>query len=91
MKAAGLKEVELAKNDGRWEAAYDSASKSVVPDDFQAALDANAKAKEFFATLDSRNRYAVLFRIQTAKTLATRNKKIIKFVEMLERQEKIHA
>lgn len=91
MKAAGLKEVELAKNDGRWEAAYDSVSKSVVPEDFQAALDGNPRAKEFFATLDSRNRYAVLFRIQTAKTVATRNKKILQFVEMLERQEKIHA
>jgi uncharacterized protein YdeI (YjbR/CyaY-like superfamily) len=67
MKPAGLKEIERAKADGRWEAAYDSASNATVPADFQSALDNNARAKKFFGTLDSRNRYAVLFRIQTAK------------------------
>lgn len=91
MESSGLKEIELAKNDGRWEAAYDSASKSVVPNDFQVALDNNTSAKEFFDTLDSRNRYAILFRIQTAKRIETRAKKIIQFVQMLEKQEKIHA
>jgi len=90
MQAAGLKEVERAKSDGRWDAAYDSASTSVVPDDFQAALDANPSAKAFFDTLESRNRYALLFRIQTAKTPETRNKKITQFIQMLERQEKFH-
>ena len=90
MKAAGLKDVELAKNDGRWEAAYDSASKLVVPDDFQAVLDGNTPAKAFFDSLDRRNRYAVLFRIQTAKTAETRHKKISQLVEMLARHEKIH-
>lgn len=90
MKPAGLKEIERAKVDGRWEAAYDSASKATVPSDFQSALDSNVLAKEFFGTLDSRNRYAVLFRIQTAKKAETRAKKISQFVLMLERHEKVH-
>ena len=90
MKPPGLKEIERAKHDGRWDAAYDSASKSSVPSDFQTALDGNARAKNFFATLDSRNRYAVLFRIQTAKNAETRAKKISQFVQMLERHEKVH-
>ena len=90
MKPAGLKEIERAKLDGRWNAAYDSASKSSVPSDFQLALDGNARAKKFFETLDSRNRYAVLFRIQTAKNAETRAKKISQFVQMLERHEKVH-
>lgn len=91
MKPAGLQEVERAKSDGRWDAAYDSASKATVPSDFQFALDCNTRAKNFFAALDSRNRYAILFRIQTAKKAETRAKKIAQFVEMLERHEKVHA
>lgn len=90
MKPAGLQEVERAKGDGRWDAAYDSAGKATVPNDFQAALDGNKKAKAFFATLDGRNRYAILFRIQTVKKAETRAKKIAQFVDMLERHEKIH-
>jgi uncharacterized protein YdeI (YjbR/CyaY-like superfamily) len=90
MKAAGLKEIERAKLDGRWDAAYDSSSKATVPRDFQSALDGNARAKAFFGTLDSRNRYAVLFRIQTAKKAETRAKRISQFVLMLERHEKVH-
>jgi uncharacterized protein YdeI (YjbR/CyaY-like superfamily) len=90
MKPAGLSEIERAKRDGRWDAAYDSAGKSVVPSDFQSALDGNARARDFFGTLDSRNRYAVVFRIQTAKTAQTRAKRISQFVQMLERREKIH-
>ncbi|MFC5473509.1 YdeI/OmpD-associated family protein [Paraherbaspirillum soli] len=90
MQAAGLNEIERAKSDGRWEAAYDSASKATVPSDLQSALDANAQAKAFFATLDSHNRYAVLFRIQTAKKAETRAKRILQFVQMLERHEKLH-
>lgn len=90
MKPAGLNEVERAKRDGRWDAAYDSASKSVVPSDFQSALDGNTRAKDFFGMLDSRNRYAVLFRIQTAKKAETRAKRISQFVQMLERHEKVH-
>lgn len=90
MKAAGLAEVERAKSDGRWEAAYDSASTSVMPDDFQATLERHPQAKEFFDTLESRNRYAILFRIQTTKNAEARAKKILYFIEMLERNEKMH-
>lgn len=90
MKTAGLHEVECAKSDGRWDAAYDSASKATVPDDFQSALDSNARAEAFFGTLESRNRYAILFRIQTAKKAETRARKIAQFVQMLERHEKVH-
>ena len=90
MKPAGLHEIERAKSDGRWDAAYDSASKAVVPSDFQSALDANTRAKNFFAALDARNRYAVLFRIQTTKKVETRTKRIVQFVQMLERHEKVH-
>ncbi|MGN6321630.1 MAG: YdeI/OmpD-associated family protein [Dyella sp.] len=71
-------------------AAYDSSSKAVVPSDFQSALDGNARAKVFFETLDSRNRYAVLYRIQTAKNVETRSRRISQFVLMLARHEKIH-
>jgi len=90
MKPAGLKAIESAKQDGRWDAAYDSQSKAAVPDDFQAALDQNAKAKAFFATLKGGNRYAILFRIQTANKVETRTKRIEQFIAMLERGETIH-
>ena len=90
MKAAGMKEIERAKNDGRWDAAYDSARTSVIPADFQALLDRNPKAKIFFASLNSQNRYAILFRIQTAKKLETRESRIRKFVEMLGNHEKLY-
>ena len=90
MKPAGLQAVERAKANGRWEAAYDSPSRAEVPTDFQAALEANARAKEFFQTLDRANRYAILFRIQTVKRAETRARKIRQFIEMLGRREKIH-
>jgi uncharacterized protein YdeI (YjbR/CyaY-like superfamily) len=90
MRPAGLLAVEAAKRDGRWEAAYDSPSQATVPDDLQAALDADPAAAAFFATLDSRNRYAILHRIQTAKTAETRARRLRQFVEMLARQEKIY-
>ena len=90
MQAAGLREMERAKNDGRWKAAYDSARTAQVPEDLQAALDKNTKALEFFKTLDGANRYAVLFRIQTVKKAETRVRKIEQYVAMLERGEKIH-
>ena len=90
MRPAGLLEIDRAKRDGRWDAAYSPASTAVVPDDLQAALDANKKAKAFFATLDSRNRYAVLFRIQNSKKHETRARKIAQFVEMLSNGEKLH-
>lgn len=90
MRAAGLEEVERARKDGRWDAAYSSASTATVPDDLQARLDADGKAKAFFATLDRRNRYAILFRIEAAKKQETRARKIAAFVEMLGKGEKIH-
>ena len=90
MQAAGLNQIEYAKHDGRWEAAYDSSRTAAIPADFQAALDRNDRAQEFFKDLDRANRYAVLFRIQTAKKAETRARKIQQFIEMLERREKIH-
>jgi uncharacterized protein YdeI (YjbR/CyaY-like superfamily) len=90
MKSAGLAAVEAAQKDGRWDAAYDSPSGAKVPDDFQVALDANPRAREFFAALDRANRYAVFFRIQTVKKAETRIRKIKEFVAMLERHERIH-
>jgi len=90
MQPAGLRQVELAKSDGRWERAYESQSKITIPDDFQSELDKNPKAKDFFSTLDSANRYAFLFRIHAAKKPETRSAKIQKFVEMLHQQQKLH-
>jgi len=90
MLPSGMREIEKAKEDGRWEAAYTSAGNSGVPDDLQAALDANPRASAFFATLNGRNRYAILFRIQNAKKPATRARKIEEFIGMLNRGETIH-
>ncbi|MBA2346218.1 MAG: YdeI/OmpD-associated family protein [Rubrobacter sp.] len=90
MKPAGLWEIERAKADGRWDAAYDSPSTATVPDDLQRRFDENPEASEFFATLDSRNRYAILYQIQDAKKPETRARRIEKFVAMLNRREKPH-
>lgn len=90
MRPAGLLEIDRAKQDGRWDAAYSSASTSTIPDDLQQALDANRKAKAFFATLNSQNRYAILFRIQNVKKAETRIKKIAQFIEMLNNGEKLY-
>lgn len=90
MRARGMVEIEKARQDGRWKAAYTSAGNSIVPDDLQAALDANPRAGKFFATLSSRNRYAILFRIQNAKKPETRARKIGEFIDMLNRGETIH-
>jgi len=90
MKPRGLAEVERAKQDGRWEQAYDSPGSATVPADLQTALNKSPKAKAFFATLESRNRYAILWRIQTAKKAETRAKRIDLFIKMLEKGERIH-
>ena len=90
MKPAGLKAIEAAKGDGRWDAAYASQKNISIPQDFQEALDENKKAKAFFAALKSSERYSFLFRILNAKKPETRAKHIQKFVEMLERGEKVH-
>lgn len=90
MQPSGLAEVERARKDGRWAAAYESVSTATVPPDLRAAFDANPAAATFFETVNSQNRYAVLFRIQTAKKAETRARRIAQFVEMLGRHETIH-
>ncbi len=90
MRPAGLAAIERAKQNGRWEAAYDSHRTGEVPDDFLAALDRNPAARDFFATLNNQNRYAVIFRLQTAIKEDTRARRIEKFIEMFARREKIH-
>ncbi|MBJ6761271.1 YdeI/OmpD-associated family protein [Myxococcaceae bacterium JPH2] len=90
MKPSGLAEVERARKDGRWDAAYASASKAVVSPELQAALAANPRAEKFFAALDAANRYSVLHRVNTATTDETRQRRIARLVEMLARHEKIH-
>jgi uncharacterized protein YdeI (YjbR/CyaY-like superfamily) len=91
IQASGQLEIDKAKADGRWEAAYASASKAEVPPDLQAALDANPKAAAFFATLTGANRYAILYRIGAVKKVETRARKIEDFVGMLERGETVHG
>lgn len=90
MKPPGLVEVERAKADGRWAKAYDSSRTSTVPDDLAAALAASPTAAAFFATLDSANRYAILYRVQTAGRAETRTRRIATFVAMLEKHETLH-
>jgi uncharacterized protein YdeI (YjbR/CyaY-like superfamily) len=90
MRPAGLREVERAQADGRWEQAYESQSRVTVPEDLARALAANPRARAFFATLDSANRYAVLYRIGTAKRPETRASRIATFVAMLSEHKKIH-
>jgi uncharacterized protein YdeI (YjbR/CyaY-like superfamily) len=90
MRPAGLAEIERAKADGRWDRAYDGPSTITVPPDLAAALAQNRRAQGFFGTLNSQNRYAVLFRIHTAKKPQTRARRIAQFVAMLARGEKLH-
>ena len=90
MQPAGLRQVELAKADGRWDLAYDSQSKITVPEDFQNELNKNQEAQEFFKTLNSVNRYAVLHRIQIAKKPETRSALIQKYIEMLANHQKLY-
>lgn len=87
MQPAGLRQVEAAKADGRWDAAYQPQSRASVPEDFQRALDGNPEAKAFFETLKGQNRYAFLYRIGDAKRPETRARRIEKFVAMLARRE----
>lgn len=90
MRPAGLREVERARADGRWEAAYDSPSTATVPDDLQRELDRNEAARTFFAALDGRNRYAILHGIQGVKRPETRARRIERIVAMLSAGERIH-
>ena len=90
MQPAGLAATESAKQDGRWDAAYDSPNAREIPQDFQAALDKNLKAKHFFETLNKVNVYGFCWRVQTAKKPETRQARIEKFIHMLNRGEKLH-
>jgi len=90
MQARGLREVESARADGRWDAAYQSSSAMEVPDELAAALKKSRKAQEFFDALDRTNRYAFCWRVHTAKKPETRVARAARFVEMLARGEKIH-
>jgi uncharacterized protein YdeI (YjbR/CyaY-like superfamily) len=90
LRPAGLAEVEAAQADGRWEAAYEGQRTAKVPADLQRELDANPAAGEAFAALDGANRYAILYRLDEAKKPETRDRRLRKFLGMLERGEKIH-
>jgi uncharacterized protein YdeI (YjbR/CyaY-like superfamily) len=91
MMPPGLAAIERARGDGRWDSAYDGARASTVPVDLAVALAANRRAASFFATLDGANRYAILYRVQTAKRPETRAERIARFVAMCSRHEVIHA
>jgi len=90
MKPSGLKEVEAAKADGRWNKAYDPQGEMTVPNDFLAKLSKNATAKSFFETLNKANRFAIVWRLQTAKRPETREKRMAMILEMLKKGEKFH-
>ena len=90
MTAAGLEEVEVAKADGRWAAAYDSPSNAAVPPEFLEELARNAKARQFYATLNKTNLYSIAYRLQTAKRPETKIKRIKLIVGMLARGEEFH-
>ena len=90
MRPAGLAEVEKARADGRWDAAYEGQRRATVPEDLQRELDARPRAKKFFDSLSSQNRYAILFRLGDAKRPETRARRLAKFVAMLEAGETIY-
>ena len=90
MTAAGLREVQAAKADGRWAAAYDSPANATVPPEFMKELARNTKAKRFFSTLNRANLYSIVYRLQTAKRPETKIKRMKLIIEMLARGEKFH-
>ena len=90
MKPAGQAQIEQARRDGQWDAAYEAQSRAEVPDDLQRALDEHPAAQAFFATLDSRNRYAILYRLQDAKKPETRARRLDQFVAMLDEGKKLY-
>jgi len=90
MKLSGIKEVEKAKNDGRWEKAYDSPGNMIVPDDFIRELSKNKKAFEFYNTLNKANKYSIGWRLQTAKNVETREKRFNEILNMMDKGEKFH-
>ncbi|MEZ4521475.1 MAG: YdeI/OmpD-associated family protein [Thermomicrobiales bacterium] len=90
MRPSGMAQIEAARADGRWQDAYASQSRMTVPEDLQVRLDEQPDASRFFDSLDSRNRYAILYRIQDAKRAETRVRRIEQFMEMLMNGEKIY-
>ena len=90
MQPAGQAEIDRAKADGRWDAAYDSPANAKVPPDLAAALRKSPTAKRFFEALDGQNRYAILYRLATAKKPETRARRLATFVEMLREGRKLH-
>src|SRR5690606_34780364 len=90
MRPSGLAAIDVAKQKGSWQAAYDSQKNILVPEDFQAELDKNPEAAKFFELLESVNRYAILYRLQTARTPELRTKKLNQFIEMLLNKQKIY-
>jgi uncharacterized protein YdeI (YjbR/CyaY-like superfamily) len=90
MQPSGLAVIEVSKKKGTWDTAYDSQKNTTMPDDLQMELDKNPEAAAFFSTLNSVNRYAIIYRLQTARTPELRTKKLAQIIEMLNRKEKIH-
>ena len=90
MQPSGMAAIEVSKKKGTWDTAYDSQKNTTMPDDLQSELDKNPEAAEFFSTLNSVNRYAIIYRLQTARTTELRAKKLALLIEMLNRKEKIH-
>lgn len=90
MKPGGFKAIEDAKRSGQWDKAYEPQSSGAAPEDFAARLELNAQAKAFYDTLNKQNKFAIHFRIQNVKKQETREKRILQFIEMLERGEKIY-
>jgi uncharacterized protein YdeI (YjbR/CyaY-like superfamily) len=90
LRAAGLAEIEAAKADGRWDAAYASQANAAIPDDLAAALASDESAKRFFDELDAANRFSIIYRVNDAKRPETRARRIAQFVEMLARGEALH-
>lgn len=90
MKPSGMATIEISKKKGTWDTAYDSQKNTTVPDDLQAELDKNPEAAAFFTSLNSVNRYAIIYRLQTARTPELRAKKLAGFIEMLNKKEKMH-
>jgi uncharacterized protein YdeI (YjbR/CyaY-like superfamily) len=90
VRSLGMAAIELAKQKGIWDSAYDSQKNATIPADLQNELDKNQEAAEFFKSLESVNRYAILYRLQTTRNPEIRTKKLDQFIEMLKRKEKIH-
>lgn len=90
MQPTGMAAIERARANGRWDAAYDGAKTATIPDDLQAELNAHPEAQVFFNTLNQANRYAILFRLQTAKKPETRAKRLREYIAMLERHETLY-